>query len=180
MSWSAQATQLETWLLYFGVNDCLKVWGRQEAFTDKAVQERIIDKAAAGSSQLQELLPAPVNVAFRPLSHGHRYTEAAACPCVLHESKLLPRGKKMKRQHSVLYLYKCGEWQTELALLWFKWRDGFSEREMPFNPYGLLLRIGPWQRWHLRSPPPNSPSSFCSAVVNKKVLHRGPPPFVAV
>lgn len=73
------------------------------------------------------------------------------CSCALKESKLLPRGRKMKRRLSVLYLYKCREWQTELTLLWFKWRDGFSEREMPFNPYGVLLRIGPWQRWHLHS-----------------------------
>lgn len=53
----------------------------------------------------------------RPLSHYRFHIEATACPRVLCESKLLPRGRKMKRQLPVLYLYKYGQRQTELTVV---------------------------------------------------------------
>lgn len=55
-----------------------------------------------------------------PLSHYRFHIRAAACPRAFCESKLLPRGRKMKREPSVLYLFKNGRRQTALALLWLK------------------------------------------------------------
>lgn len=58
--------------------------------------------------------------ASRSLSLYHFHIEATAYPHVLCESKLLPRGRKMKRQLSVLYLCKCGQRQTKLTVPWLK------------------------------------------------------------
>lgn len=71
----------------------------------KNVWEEREDEAAVGSIQLQELLRGSVSVAFRSLSHSSFYIRASACPRVLRESKLLPRGRQIKRQLSVFYIY---------------------------------------------------------------------------
>lgn len=74
---------------------------------DQNVREGTRDEAAVGGMQLQVLL-----CGSRQLSCYHFYIEATACPRVLCESKLLPRGRKMKRQLRVLYLYKYGQRQS--------------------------------------------------------------------
>lgn len=111
-------------------------------------------------------------------SHYRFYIEAIPCPRVLCEFKLLPRGKKKKRQLCVLYLYKQGHRQTAEYYAVGVYSEGIDLEGVKCHSVHMGFCIVPGHDEHNTSTP--DPHPPLSPAVNEKLPRRGQPSIVAV